>query len=178
MGSMPSKWVGTSGASRPGGWAGQQWTLLLEDGDVLQVGAAEVRVTMPDHPELGAKLIELAGLADLRVFLLESKPTGHTIGRAGGGADIQLRGSPASRLHARLTLVDRGWWLADAGSAGGTFVNELRITDRRLAHGDEVQIGAERLLFIHHERSAVAFGETDEQPKDPMAAGDDTRRST
>jgi pSer/pThr/pTyr-binding forkhead associated (FHA) protein len=162
-----------NGTRRRGEWVPPETWTLLASGDVLVLGEAAVGVTIRGAVELGARLITLGGLSTLEVWHLVTKPGGLTIGRA-EGSDVLLRGSLASRQHARLTLLDGSWWIADAGGSTGTLVNGARITDRRLGHGDELGIGAERLLFIHHERSDLAFSETDEQPQDQVPGGDDT----
>jgi pSer/pThr/pTyr-binding forkhead associated (FHA) protein len=154
---------------------GQRWTLLA-DGDVLLVGGAEVRVAMPDRPELGARLIDLGGLVS-KVWPLEGPPAAdrHTgpgliIGRAADSA-VRLSGQLCAPRHARLTLVDGSWWLTDLRSTSGTKVNGQRINDRRLAHGDEVGIGGFLLAFVHHSRADGAFAQTAEQPKGAEPGG-------
>jgi hypothetical protein len=66
-----------------------------------------------------------------------------TIGRD-PGADVTLEDVGVSRRHARLRLTDGAApVIEDLGSANGTFVNGERIAgERRLADGDELQIGA------------------------------------
>lgn len=65
------------------------------------------------------------------------------------GNDIVLRADDrASRLHAVLDRIGGGWCLTDLGSSNGTWVNGVRIsTGRALRQGDEVQIGATRLVY-------------------------------
>jgi S1-C subfamily serine protease len=46
-----------------------------------------------------------------------------------------------SSQHARITLVDGALEVTDLGSRNGTFVNGVKITERRLASGDVVQLG-------------------------------------
>jgi pSer/pThr/pTyr-binding forkhead associated (FHA) protein len=158
-----------NGTMRRGAWLLPLRWSLLASGDVLLLGDAEVRVRMPEIPEQGARLVGLVGLVALQVYQLENKPGGVRIGRA-DGADIRVPTVNTSRHHARLTLVDGGWWIADDGSTSGVFVNERKSTDHRLAHGDEVRLGDAVFAFVHPERSGLAFGETDEQ----KAGGPDT----
>jgi pSer/pThr/pTyr-binding forkhead associated (FHA) protein len=45
--------------------------------------------------------------------------------------------------------VHRGsdWYIDDCGSLNGTYVNRERIDSRRLADGDELQVGKYKLTF-------------------------------
>jgi hypothetical protein len=65
-----------------------------------------------------------------------------TIGRD-PGADLTLDDGGVSRRHARVSLADGdGPVIEDLGSSNGTFVNGERVGgERRLADGDEIQIG-------------------------------------
>jgi FHA domain len=66
----------------------------------------------------------------------------------GTGNDVVLDDPTVSRLHASLEMFTEGWCVTDLGSSNGTFVNNGRIWGaHRLRHGDEVRIGACRLLF-------------------------------
>ena len=70
-----------------------------------------------------------------------------TIGRS-PETDVFLDDVTVSREHA--TLVRRGeeWFLDDAGSLNGTYVNRHRVDSHRLEDGDELQIGKFKLTFF------------------------------
>jgi pSer/pThr/pTyr-binding forkhead associated (FHA) protein len=70
-----------------------------------------------------------------------------TIGRS-PETDVFLDDVTVSREHA--TLVRRGgdWFLDDAGSLNGTYVNRQRVDSHRLVDGDELQIGKFKLTFF------------------------------
>ena len=67
----------------------------------------------------------------------------------GAENDLAIDGDDTvSGLHAVLDRFPAGWCVTDLGSSNGTFVNGERIlTARRLRHGDEVRVGATKLLF-------------------------------
>ena len=89
-----------------------------------------------------------------------------TIGK-GAENDIVLDDSTVSRLHAMCERFPAGWCITDLGSSNGTFLNGERIwTHQRLRHGDEVRIGANRLVF----RDASQLGQTDTQSADDCPA--------
>jgi serine/threonine protein kinase len=72
-----------------------------------------------------------------------------TIGRANGN-DLIISGLNVSRHHARLWFNDRDatWYLEDKGSANGTLVNTLRITQPvPLKDGDIINFGHEEVVF-------------------------------
>jgi S1-C subfamily serine protease len=72
---------------------------------------------------------------------------GETI-RVGRQADADLRFHPdadleVSGVHALLYRSDAQWFVRDAGSTNGTFVNGARVTnDVALSHGDRIEFGA------------------------------------
>lgn len=70
-----------------------------------------------------------------------------TLGRD-PASGILLDDVTVSRAHARIERGERRYSIQDLGSLNGTFVNEFRIGRRELAHGDEVQVGSSRLLFL------------------------------
>ncbi len=83
-----------------------------------------------------------------------------TIGR-GSGHDLQIAGVDVSRDHAEIATEGDTWLLRDRHSRFGTFVNGVRVTEHRLAHGDRIECGqgGVSLVFLLTEdrpNSAVA----------------------
>jgi hypothetical protein len=74
--------------------------------------------------------------------------SGATVGRASENA-IQLDDLSVSRRHARIAYRQRAYWLSDAGSVGGTWVDGAKLSaPRRLAEGQVIDIGMCRLTVI------------------------------
>ena len=65
------------------------------------------------------------------------------------GNDIALASDgTVSRLHAAFERFGSGWCVIDLGSRNGTHVNGERILGPRSLHpGDEIRVGATRLVF-------------------------------
>jgi Inner membrane component of T3SS, cytoplasmic domain len=84
--------------------------------------------------------------------LLVNKPV-LTIGRA-ESCDIGLFGDPQiEKLHARIYQQDDRYVIADAGSAHGTFVNDLRVQEPTpLCSGDLIRVGSAYLRFSERKK--------------------------
>jgi hypothetical protein len=78
-------------------------------------------------------------------FPLERTQT--TIGRT-PDCDIFLDDVTVSRRHAIVGKGGSAVTIEDLGSLNGTFLNRHRIERAELEHGDEVQIGKYRLIFL------------------------------
>jgi pSer/pThr/pTyr-binding forkhead associated (FHA) protein len=63
-------------------------------------------------------------------------------------ADFVLSDDRVSRRHALIRRDWSGTYVKDLGSLNGIAVNGRRIIWRRLAHGDEVVLGATRFRFV------------------------------
>jgi S1-C subfamily serine protease len=64
--------------------------------------------------------------------------------------------SPASSgRHAEAALEGSSWWIADAGSTNGTFVNGSRIERRRLDVGDQLSFGDDQFLVVADRRTSA-----------------------
>jgi hypothetical protein len=87
-----------------------------------------------------------SGFRPGREILLARAET--VIGRA-EGSDIGLFGDHGvERLHARIVQQADGYQLIDAGTPGGTFLNDRRLTwPCKLQSGDAIRIGSSILRF-------------------------------
>lgn len=92
-----------------------------------------------------------AGFRAGREMILSRAET--TIGRA-EGCDIPLFGDGGvEKLHARIKSTGGGYFIQDAGTAGGTFVNGEPVEGWRMLHdGDRIQMGRSSLLFKERAR--------------------------
>jgi uncharacterized RDD family membrane protein YckC len=70
-----------------------------------------------------------------------------TIGRA-ETCNMVLDDKVVSRRHALVRAVEGGYLLVDNGSANGTLVNGLKVTEHRLKDGDEIRLGSSTLRFV------------------------------
>jgi len=79
------------------------------------------------------------------------------IGRASSNEIALDFDSAVSRLHAVIERYPAGWCVRDVGSANGTLLNGERIVGEQLLHaGDEIRVGATRLIFKAREGEAIA----------------------
>jgi hypothetical protein len=76
-----------------------------------------------------------------------------SLGRSGGGADIEVDDPEVSRGHATLECVGGRFVLTDTGSSNGTFVGEERIQAREIEDRGEFRVGRTRFLLMVTERS-------------------------
>lgn len=91
-----------------------------------------------------ARLSLLEGDTPVREFPL--KPGVSSIGRL-AQSDIQLPSPDVSRRHAQVTFGPDGCFIADLGSENGVAVNGRLVESHRLADGDIVVLGKQRLVF-------------------------------
>jgi pSer/pThr/pTyr-binding forkhead associated (FHA) protein len=66
-------------------------------------------------------------------------------------SEISLDDITVSRRHAEILRSDNGYELRDSGSLNGTYVNQMRVDQVALQHGDELQIGKFRLVFFERD---------------------------
>jgi hypothetical protein len=93
-----------------------------------------------------------AGFRAGREMLLNKSET--LIGR-GEACDVGLFGDPSvEKQHARIQLQGEHYYLSDAGTASGTYLNETRIQAPALLHsGDRIRVGGAVLRFGERTRS-------------------------
>jgi pSer/pThr/pTyr-binding forkhead associated (FHA) protein len=71
--------------------------------------------------------------------------------------DVALTGTGVSRRHCQLVREGDGYVIEDLGSANGTFLNGLQVTERKqLADGDKIIIMGHLLIFRASDEPAVA----------------------
>ncbi len=68
-------------------------------------------------------------------------------------SEMFLEHITVSRHHAEIRWLDGEYWIIDAGSLNGTYVNRVKIQSVPLTHGDDIQIGMFRLTFSGRSRS-------------------------
>jgi Nif-specific regulatory protein len=69
--------------------------------------------------------------------------------RIGRGLEcaVVLTDPLCSRVHATLALVDHRWWVRDAESRNGTFVNDQRVDDAAVVEGSRIRVGSTEFIF-------------------------------
>ncbi len=76
------------------------------------------------------------------------------IGRS--SESLPLTDQTISRRHAELTPDDGRWYIRDLNSSNGTFVNGVRVHDRRLLRpGDQVRTGMTLFLYGQEARTGM-----------------------
>jgi hypothetical protein len=90
------------------------------------------RVGRPDGPAL------VAPAADPGARLV--------LGRS-RSCDVRFVESSVSRTHAELLRVGAGWLLVDRASTNGTWVNGVRVSRTVVCDGDEIRLGAARVVL-------------------------------
>lgn len=96
-------------------------------------------------------LVVRGGPSSGTYFVLEKELT--KVGRH-PDSDIFLDDITVSRRHAEFTISKNEYFVVDAGSLNGTYVNKQRIEQAKLATGDEVQIGKYKLIFVGPSRES------------------------
>ena len=110
-----------------------------------ETGEQDVVVDLTDLPSDAGVLVVKRGSDAGARYLLESDTT--RVGRH-PQSDIFLDDVTVSRRHAEIKRVAGGFELSDVGSLNGTYLNRERIETAVLSHGDEVQVGKFRLVFL------------------------------
>jgi diguanylate cyclase (GGDEF)-like protein len=113
----------------------------FDDGDeaTAVVNLADLRRQSPNKfAKTYHLLVHVQGTELGRVRELKADQT--LIGRS-TDADLWLGDDGVSRRHARLVRSGTDFILEDLKSANGTFVQGERITTRKLADGDQIQLG-------------------------------------
>jgi pSer/pThr/pTyr-binding forkhead associated (FHA) protein len=70
----------------------------------------------------------------------------NTLGRVPENT-IPVPNGSVSRHHATIRYAGGSWSIVDQKSENGTWVNGERVTERKLAHDDRINIGTVRFRF-------------------------------
>ncbi len=119
-------------------------TLTVVDGEIIDATPATGE---PGAVPPGVDLILVnSGPSAGARFALEDEEL--TAGRS-ESSGIFLDDVTVSRGHVVFSRTDSGRVLVkDVGSLNGTYVNQVRVDEKLLASGDEIQIGKFKLIYI------------------------------
>ncbi len=83
-----------------------------------------------------------------------------TLGRQKAMCDIAVKEQSASRKHCKVFAKGSQFWVEDLGSANGTKLNGVRITEaERIRHGDRIGIG-KAVIVLHLDSNNTETGKT------------------
>jgi hypothetical protein len=99
----------------------------------------------PTRPLPLVRLALLDGEAVAREFPV--KPGISMVGRL-AQSEIHLPTPDVSRRHAQIVFGGDGCFVVDLGSENGVVVNGARVQKQKLANGDVIQLGKQRLRFL------------------------------
>jgi Inner membrane component of T3SS, cytoplasmic domain len=140
------------------GRAWWRWILWIAGGLVavaLVAGAVGALVTRARRPRVPVPADGAPGLGWLLVVAGPHQgqrlPMRHgLLVGSGRGCDLTVAGDPHIAPHHAVFVTGAGGAVAvsDRGSAAGTFVNGVRITEARLQHGNLIRIGSCSLRYL------------------------------
>ncbi|WP_244227309.1 FHA domain-containing protein [Corallococcus aberystwythensis] len=102
------------------------------------------------------------------------------VGRS-NDCDFALKDQTVSRRHLELVYGESGVVMRDLGGISGTLVNDQKVDECILKHGDEISVGKTRLRFvdegelIKEMRAKAESGEADEEKKEKKEEKKDPR---
>jgi adenylate cyclase len=81
----------------------------------------------------------------------------HGVNTIGRGLDnsivVEDDARSLSRHHADIQVTDKGLYVTDLNSSNGTFVNQIKIIQQKLNHGDLVQFGSVVFRLVNESQS-------------------------
>ncbi|MFN2510941.1 MAG: sigma 54-interacting transcriptional regulator [Pyrinomonadaceae bacterium] len=100
---------------------------------------------------MNPRLAAIAGKLKGAVFHLTDPPV--LIGRE-TAANLCIADPSVSRRHSQIQREGEQFVISDLESLNGTFINDVPVKRRPLAHGDRVRIGDAQFLFLLHDGEA------------------------
>jgi pSer/pThr/pTyr-binding forkhead associated (FHA) protein len=111
----------------------------LKAGDSVRFG--EVELTLQGSGAAHLTLAGAKGTFALRVG--ENK-----VGRSPDNS-VAIEDTSVSRNHAAILVLPSGMTrVRDLGSSNGTFINDRRLGERELAHGDKLELGGQQIVLL------------------------------
>ncbi len=120
-------------------------TVSLSPVEIEEETGEEISLPLDELEHGQALLVVKRGANAGSNFLIDKDVT--TAGRH-PESDIFLDDVTVSRRHAEVRRRDGKFFIHDAGSLNGTYVNRERVDETELASGDELQIGKFKLVFF------------------------------
>jgi Nif-specific regulatory protein len=117
------------------------------------------------------RLAAIAGPLKGTIFSLLEAET--SIGRESANR-ICLSNSSVSRRHCIIKREGELFKISDLESLNGTFVNDVPVKERLLAHGDRLRIGDYNFSFLLHEDEALSISSTVLLDEDQIVTGENT----
>lgn len=84
--------------------------------------------------------------------------------------DVVVLDPAASRHHCDVIMKDGRWSLVDRGSSNGIHVNEVRVSNCELQHGDVLRIGNTEFRFVQFETSSPSHEARTTEPAPPWSS--------
>lgn len=125
----------------------QPTTIVLGPGEAVgELSEEELVVSLDDVPPgVGVLVVKRGPNAGSRHVLSEAVTS---VGRH-PASDLFLDDVTVSRRHVEVRRVGEDYTVYDVGSLNGTYLNRERIeAEVPVRHGDELQVGKFRLLFL------------------------------
>jgi anti-anti-sigma factor len=115
-------------------------------------------VLLPAKTSRKALILEVVrGPAAIRDKQFELPAEGLTIGRS-PNVDFCIDVPTLSRTHAEIRTQGEEWRLRDLGSANGTFVNGVRVSEERIRPGDEITLAEDVELRVTENTGLAEIG--------------------
>lgn len=132
--------------------SGPQGTQLFSTADLRQF-ASDAGLQSNGRPSAREPVLEGVGaiLAGRRFVLRSGR---QTIGRREDN-DIAIDDSSVSASHAWIINQHGHYVIMNTLSTNGTFVNDKRIHEALLKHGDHIRLGQAELVFLTRERGVA-----------------------
>jgi Nif-specific regulatory protein len=108
---------------------------------------------------MNPRLAAIAGKLKGAVFPLSDATV--LIGRE-TAANLCIADPSVSRRHSQIEKEGEQFVIADLESLNGTFINDVPVKRRPLAHGDRVRIGDAQFLFLLHDGEASPASKSSE----------------